>query len=189
MEELLTNKINAIKYALKQFFKNIIIALFFIGGAKYILKIENTYSIIVAVIIFIYIAFQSVKYYKDLKNFYNIKTHISEINKRDNPKGALKGMINTHTMMLERFKMKLDLLKSFSPIPIIVFISGIFINIDIKTGIIPWIAEPTISTKSIFALFMMLFIIWYSVSLITTWDKFKTLQFRNLQYQNEYDKL
>lgn len=190
MDELLTNKQNAKKYALKQFFKNILISLFLIGGVKYILKIEKaTYFIIVAIIILIYLAFQSFKYYKELKTFYDIKTQISGIKDRVNPKGALKGMINTHTMMLERFKLKLDLLKSFSPIPIVVFISGVFINIDINTGIIPWITEPTISTKLIFGLLMMLFIIWYIVSLIVTWDKFKTIQFRNLQYQNEYDKL
>lgn len=137
---------------------------------------------------FLYLLYQSHKYYKDLKGLLDINTHISEINQGENPKSKHQQMINTHNMMLERCKLKLDLLKSFSPIPIVIFISGIFVNSDAGMELIYFQLETLFSIESIYTTVVALFLVWYINSIRTSWDKYKTVQLRNLQYQNAYDK-
>ncbi|MHC5530548.1 hypothetical protein [Priestia megaterium] len=189
IDELEENSKNAKRTVFVDLIKSIISAAVVIGVFSYLFGVETLYSTTVGILILIYLIYKSYKYYKELNGILNIHTHIENIEQRDNPKGELKKMINTHNMMLDRFKLKLDLLKSFSPIPIIVFISGLFVSSQFDTKLTPWVFSTVLSGKSLYTITMVMFVAWYIVTIRITWNNYEIMQFRNLQYQNAYDKI
>lgn len=135
------------------------------------------------------------KYYKELRSLLDIITHIREIKaNKENAKGTLKHFINTYSMSMDREKLKLDLLKSFSPIPVFVFICGIIFSANSEiVNILLNTSDPltlgVFSLKTTVLVIIILFIIVYIFNIFKAWDRYKFLQFRGLQYQNSYDEL
>ncbi|GLI85195.1 hypothetical protein ANABIO32_29190 [Rossellomorea marisflavi] len=181
-------KKTALRYSIKRFFISIIIPCIILIVLSQLLNLNRNYIFIISALIAVYLIYQAYRYYDDFLNFLMITYHIDTLKDKKNANIRLKEMINTNSMMLERFKLLLDLLKSFSPIPIVVFTLTLLRQIKFENGIINEILEITIENKIVYGL-LLIFIVWYAIKIFNTWEKYKTIQFRNLQYQNAYDKI
>lgn len=195
-DEMKKNKKKALKYSIWHFAKYYISSISFIFISSYLFNINLNWKSVIAIIIIpaLIISFEGRKYYKELKSLMNVYTHIRDIKQRSNPKGNLKKQINIFTMAIERSKLLLDLLKSFSPIPIIVFIIGIIFstNNTVILSLLNTNDSLTISLfsiKTIISIIIILFITIYALAIISTYDRYKYFQLHGLEYQNAYDEL
>lgn len=195
-EEIEKNRYITLKYSLLHFVKYYLSSLIVIFISSYLFNVNLNWKSVLAIIIIpaIIIFFEGKKYYKDLFSLMNVYTHIHDIKKRSNPKGNLRKQINIFTMSIERSKLLLDLLKSFSPIPIIVFIFGIIFSTNnaVILSLINTHDALTVglfSIKTVISIIIILFITFYLLAIISTYERYKYFQLRGLEYQNAYDEL
>ncbi|MRC18368.1 hypothetical protein GH866_22500 [Bacillus thuringiensis] len=192
LDELKTNKKFAWKNSFKHFLKHFLIITLIEYVLAYLLGLNFGYKwglVFVISGLCIYL-FDTRKYYIELKSLLDVISHIRELKNSFNARGEIKRFINTYNMNIERAKLLLDLLKSFSPIPIIVFLSGLLLNAEFKKITSALNNLSNISNyKTIYLVAIIVLFIVYMTMIFKTWDRYKFLQFRVLQYQNAYDVL
>ncbi|KYZ65886.1 hypothetical protein, partial [Bacillus sp. GZT] len=192
LDELDRNTKFARNKSIKHFLKYFLAIIFIECILAYLLELKFGYiwgAVVVISALFIYF-FDTRKYYEELESLLNIVSHIRDLKDSPNARGEIKVFINNYNINIERAKLLLDLLKSFSPIPIIVFLSGLLLNTDLKNFTFLFDDLSSISYyKTAYLIAIMVLFIVYMAKIFKTWDRYKFLQFRMLQYQNAYDEL
>lgn len=192
LDELANNTKFAWKKSFQHFLKYFLIIIFIEYILAYLLELDFGYKwfLVLGISGLCIYLFDTRKYYKELKSLMDVISHIRELKGALNARGEIKGFINNYNMNIERAKLLLDLLKSFSPIPIIVFLSGLLLNAELKnfTSVFDNLSSISDYKTTYLIAIMVLFII-YMTMIFKTWDRYKFLQFRVLQYQNAYDEL
>lgn len=121
--------------------------------------------------------------YKTIKYSLDISTQIERFKENNSTKGQLKSKINEYTKYIDRQKTKLDLFKTYSPIPILISIIGFYLGA--KDNEIPSFDSP----KTIFIAIALVVTFLYFIFLYKSWRRFGFLHTCLNQYQKAYDKL
>ncbi|WP_256816044.1 hypothetical protein [Cytobacillus sp. Bac17] len=144
--------------------------------------------------LFIFIIYRTISNFNFLKKSLDHYTFVSELKKNPYPRSELITVINSYKTIADKLKLYIDILKSFSPVPIIVFILGLLLNnknFSSLTAIQSFIKKlsPSNSLDSIYTIFTILVVVLYFWSLFATYFKYKAVQDRLLVVQNAYDEI
>lgn len=183
-EQFRLNKKVSLKNSISYFLKNVLVGVLIVSGAYSLLTLKNNtlspeYFWIASVSILGVNFFQARKFYKDLALQLDVKTFITNIETETNDKRSVVGRLNKqyryYDQRTEELKLKLDLFKSFSPIPLVVFIltlmQGNTITFLFDANIFKSISF--LSLHSIFTFSVLIFITWYTATVIQTWFLYK----------------
>jgi hypothetical protein len=136
----------------------------------------TTYAILLIIL------FKTRNKYYSLKSFLDIFTIIDSYKERENNKGLLKSKINEFNRKIETQKIKFDLIKNFSPIPIAISIITFYLGT--KENELPSFNSP----KSIFIGIILILLLAYFLWIYKTWRRYSILQRCIGQYQQAYDE-
>lgn len=155
------------------------------------IKETIVFGTIILVILYIYRTFQN---YIFLRNSLDQQTIISDRKFNKYARSYFIQCINTYSMLSERFKLKIDIIKSFSPVPIIVYLLGLLMtnnHFNTSTSIRKFMKSLKISNSlhSVYALITTITIIFYMWLLIANYSKYKNTQQRLLDCKNAYDEI
>ncbi|KRF58728.1 hypothetical protein ASG97_22715 [Bacillus sp. Soil745] len=193
-------------FALKKVVINSIVSLivlffiFLIGNSvnPELINFKNKFvTINVIQIALFYIFINGFKYYKSILENLNLGSLIDENRRKGYPIILIKQRLAQNELFLEEYKEKLNLIKAYSPIPIIIFLIGLFlnkgfvINLDLVKSInLDLVKSINLESIKIFQgeLFVMVgivFVIIYILKLRATWLKYKLLLRIVSKYKNE----
>jgi len=153
---------------------------------------KDNYLVMVLLIIFVIgLIFSCIKTYKDIVADLNANNFIREQKKTDDAiERMLRGM-NHYGQFVEEYKMKIEIHKAVTPIPILVFILGIVIRWDsdvIKAALNDFIGLE-LTYDYVIGGILVFSGIWYIYSYKKCWEKYKFSLKRYYSYKNEYDVL
>lgn len=164
-----------------------------------IVNINESYFKIVVGVYLIYILYKSFHDYKSLLEYLNIKSLISYAKTRREENETIT-ILGRHFGLTERWleqsKIKLDLLKSFTPIPLVVFISSVLVQEewkpagwDINMSFAFKLLGDIIDFKGIIIISTFLFTAVYILIFIETWKRHKIHLSTYYELKYEYDRL
>ncbi|MGG3480607.1 hypothetical protein ABES21_24330 [Peribacillus frigoritolerans] len=199
-KEINSNRSFAVKKVVINFIVSVIVLLFIlliVNSVNPELIFLNKYIKHVIQIALLYILINNIKYYNSILENLNLGSLIDENRRKGYPIILIKQRLAQNELFLEEYKEKLNLIKAFSPIPIIIFLIGLFlnkgveINLDLVKSInLDFVKSINLESIKIFQgeLFVMLgigFVIYYILKLRATWLKYKLLLRIVSKYKNE----
>ncbi|MEE3951640.1 hypothetical protein [Peribacillus frigoritolerans] len=190
-KEINSNRSFALKKVAINFIISVVVLffIFLIGNSvnPELINFKNKFvTINVIQIALLYISINSFKYYKSILENLNLGSLIDENRRKGHPIILIKQRLAQNELFIEEYKEKLNLIKAYSPIPIIIFLIGLFLN---KGFVINLDLVKSINLESIKIfqgeLFVMLGIGFYFLKLRATWLKYKLLLRIVSKYKNE----
>lgn len=199
------------KFVLKKAFTEILIGsvilllmyFFFKNIMPKVVNIENEAFRIVILIVSIYLLVKKYTTSKHLLVYLNRSDFISEL-KSQIKRGTLTNKNSTESFYfyflyyaekLEAIKVKIDILKSFVPIPVIVMLLGLFLNLDTNnlsnyiTSILQNIKNMNLNIKEFMLLTILVLIFYYCFEFLRTWFNYKASLEAYYKFKYEYDML
>jgi len=192
-----TNRVLSFKHAFKSSLKNFLISLgtlwILINFLKEYLKEDLiTTSSIIFTIILIYWAIFFVKEYKFIKNYLDVLSAIDYIKSMNDKYKTIKYLNNNYRDYEQKYdvvKTKLELIKSFSPVPLVIFILA-FVQ---KThfSLVEKIKDNDnflfFISSELLIVAVILFILWYIGLLLSTFSQFKNITNSKYKYLVAYE--
>ncbi|QCR33576.1 hypothetical protein [Lysinibacillus sp. SGAir0095] len=190
---------NALKVTLKEFFKLTIVLLiialiliFTVSNIENIFTTQRLKSLLLLTIVLIILRYGY--FVNVLYNHLKVVESIDEITESEDGEKVLLSCINNVKIISERFRLKIDIYKSFSPIPVLVLLLSILVsNNTFKTieKIELYIVHFNInnSLRFIYIIFSIIILIGYFLILMSNYYKYKkALDFLRM-YQDRYEDI
>lgn len=199
-------------YVLKRVSINIVLSIsilfimyfFFNDIIPKVVSFDNKVFKIFFILVIIYIVVRNYFSYKGLLVHLNRSDNIYEIKSEENviggrsPKSNFYYLSMLYAESLEVIKMKIDILKSLVPVPIIVLLLGLLLNSDtnilVKEILLTFdnlksMKFNNLNIKEIMLLSIILLIFYYCYEFVKTWFYYKATLKAYYTYKCEYDFL
>ncbi|MGR6896982.1 hypothetical protein [Rummeliibacillus sp. BSL5] len=150
-----------------------------------IVNINNTIFRVVLFFIFIYLLFKNFNDYQKYVEHLNFKDSVARLKREDNAKEKLYFFVMEESKTIDTAKVKIDILKSFTPVPFMIFLLGVLW--DSKLNFLEKLVEFDISIKETFILVMFIIIIYYIYSFRSVWVTYKSAIDAYYTFKYEYD--
>jgi hypothetical protein len=182
----LENLKTTIKFVSKQVLLNFafIFVIIIIGNEfkPEVISLNNDYFIIILVLILFRVFIKGISFGRALYESFNRGDYIGRIkHERTDPIRHIKRSISSLELSIEENKERLNLIKAFSPIPILVFILGMFLDKKTGLGVDEDLVNEFLGINSLslnmdnwFMLFSFAFIILYFVKVGSAWTQYKS---------------
>lgn len=169
-----------------------------------IVSLDNKVFIIIFILVVIYIIVKNYFSYKGLLVHLNRSDTIYKIMSKEDvvggrsPKDSFYYMSMLYAENLEVIKMKIDILKSLVPVPIIVLLLGLLLNSDANILVnevlltfdnLKSMKFNNLNIKEIMLLTIILLIFYYCYEFLKTWFYYKATLKAYYTYRYEYDIL
>ncbi|MGE7912502.1 hypothetical protein [Lysinibacillus xylanilyticus] len=191
-----TNRIVVREYVFKKFLFILleITFLYFLFKTFFpnIFKFSDKNFKIVLVGILIFIIYRSYKDFSKKVDYLDTTDLIYEISKKEDGKERLYRFMMLYSETIDKSKLKIDILKSFTPIPIIVFFLGVLWNSDISILGVSFtfldnIKNFSASSAQILVLIMFITFFYYLYSFSSAWSTYKSAIKYYYEFKYEYD--
>lgn len=199
-------------YVLKRVTINIVLSIsiwfimyfFFNDIIPKIVSLDNTFFKVFFIFVIIYIVVRNYFSYKGLLVHLNRSDNIYEIKSEENviggrsPKNNFYYLSMLYAENLEVIKMKIDILKSLVPVPIIVLLLGLLLNSDTNILVneilltfdnLKNMKFNNLNIKEIMLLSIIFLIFYYCYEFVKTWLYYKATLKAYYSYKFEYDVL
>lgn len=156
-------------------------------------SIKNTYFRITLMIIGIYLAVKNYYYYKNLLGVLERSDVIYKIKQNYNAKERLYYFVVFYSERIDQCKMKIDILKSLTPVPIMVFLLGILLNSDISNlgegieAFVDNIKNLNVSNEQVILFMVFLLMFYYLYEYRSAWMTYKDALKGYFAYKYEHD--
>lgn len=152
---------------------------------------ENYLVIVLLVICGISLVISCIKTYKDTVADLKANTFIREQKRTDDAIIRMLRGMNHYEKYIEEYKMRIEIHKAITPIPILVFILGIVITWDSADfkEVLNDLIVLQITYDYVVGGILVFSGIWYVFSYKNCWEKYKFSLKRYYLYKNEYDVL
>lgn len=160
-----------------------------------IVSVGNKHFKIVLLVVFIYLVFKSYRDYCRIMEHLELSDLIREIKREDNAENRLYYFMMFESGIIDKTKVKIDILKSFTPVPFVIFLLGVLWDSKFKiiTGeyskFLDKLINFDISIEEIFILIMFLMIFYYAYSFRSAWLTYKSAIESFYKFKYEYDIL
>lgn len=167
-------------YLRNYFFPTLLIILVINSLSKWYPKIfsfENSHFKYGCLFVVVYILYSTYKIASHVIDNVNFKGELRDLKRDSNGKEILFSMYNDYYCYIEENKLRLDMYKSFSPIPIVVFSLGIIIKWDLNKLSLYFenILNFKLELNTIVGGVIILLGIWYIISYRKCWAYHKNL--------------
>lgn len=153
---------------------------------------ENLFFNFGCLFVLLYIIYSTYKISSEAVYSVNFKTELSDL-KREQHKGEIKllSIYNRYSNYIEENKLRLDIYKSFTPIPIVVFLLGILIKWDFNKLSLHFenILNFKLELNYIIGGTILLIGVWYVISYRKYWVYHKNLLRRYTEVKTAYESL
>ncbi len=156
-----------------------------------IFSFENAFFKYSCILIATYILYSTYKIASHVVNNVNFKSKLWDLKRVSNGEVRLLSIYNDYNNYIEENKLRLDIYKSFSPIPIVVFSLGILIKWDFKKLSLHFenILNFKLELNTIIGGVILLLGIWYIISYRKCWAYHKNLLRRYAEVKTTYESL
>lgn len=194
MKSKVTLKLLSIVYLNNYFIPTILILLVIKSLSNWypnVVNLNNSYFVFGFILIIFYIAYCIYKISKEIVYSTNFSIELGELKRVDDGELRLLSRYNLYSNFLEENKVILDIYKSFSPIPIVVFLLGILIKWDFKKLSLYFenILNFKLELNFIIGGTILLFGVWYVISYRKCWVYHKNLLRRYTEVKTAYESL
>ncbi|MFC9542957.1 hypothetical protein ACFTQ7_24415 [Lysinibacillus sp. NPDC056959] len=194
MEAKITLKIFLSVYLRNYFIPTLLIILVINSLSRWYPKIfsfENSFFKYGCLLVAIYILYSTFKISSQAVYSVNFRREIFDLKRETDGEVKLLSRYNNYSNYLEENKLRLDIYKSFSPIPIVVFSLGILIKWDLNKLSLYFenILNFKLELNSIIGGVIFLLGIWYIISYSKCWAYHKNLLRRYAEVKTAYESL
>ncbi|MFJ8518987.1 hypothetical protein [Lysinibacillus xylanilyticus] len=194
MEAKITLKIFFSVYLRNYFIPTLLIILVINSLSRWYPKIfsfENSFFKYGCLLVAIYILYSTFKISSQAVYSVNFRREIFDLKRETDGEVKLLSRYNNYSNYLEENKLRLDIYKSFSPIPIVVFSLGILIKWDLNKLSLYFenILNFKLELNSIIGGVIFLLGIWYIISYSKCWAYHKNLLRRYAEVKTAYESL
>lgn len=155
------------------------------------LNFNNSFLIFVGILVLIYITYCTYKISKEIIYSMNFSLELSDLKVVQDGESRLLSKYNLYSSFVEESKIRLDIYKSFTPLPIVVFLLGILIKWDFKRVSQHFENILNFKLELNYILSGTIFIvgIWYVISYRRCWVYHKNLLRRYTEVKTAYESL
>ncbi|MDP1394438.1 hypothetical protein Q8G28_13565 [Lysinibacillus capsici] len=194
MEAKITLKDFLSVYLRNYFIPTIVIIVVINSLSKWYPKIfsfENSFFKYGCVLVALYILYSTFKISSQFVYSINFSRLLFELKRENDGEERLLSAYNSYSNYIEENKLRLDIYKSFSPIPIVVFSLGILIKWDFNKLSVYFenVLNFKLELNSIIGGVILLLGIWYIISYRKCWAYHRNLLRRYAEVKTAYESL